>query len=97
MSWLGRCCESLLTLDLTDCVALDVKVPLRQSFAKVWCSRCTVLAAPALAPQSRHPRRQTTCTVVQCCLHFLVDPVALHDAYGRAVWYEVRHNEVLNG
>lgn len=27
MSWLGRCSESLLTLDLTDCVALDVKVP----------------------------------------------------------------------
>ena len=26
MSWLGRCSESLLTLDLTDCVALDVKV-----------------------------------------------------------------------
>ena len=26
MSWLGRCSESLLTLDLTDCVALDTQV-----------------------------------------------------------------------
>ena len=26
MSWLGRCSASLLTLDLTDCAALDTQV-----------------------------------------------------------------------